>query len=203
MQSPESYRTSELPGLSVRGAKAARVLFVAGPVALLLADVSTTLSAAQGMQFLLRAAAVPLMLAWAAVLFLVTRPVSPVASWVGLVAVTLQLTFVQQVAGAWAVLAVETVGFVAFAVALWPLWWVPRAVPVMLVAFPVLDVLTPEHSNLVVTVLFALFVGASLLLAKRMSLVGAVRDHAERPPAAFVRVRGTNFEPTRMHRPFV
>jgi len=202
MEFPESYRTSVLPGLSARGALAAKVLFVAGPVALLLADVATSLSAGQGTQRLLSAAAVPLMLAWAAVLFLVTRTASPVASWVGLVAVTLQLTFVQQVADGWAQLTVEAVGFVAFAVALWPLWWVPRSVPVLLVTFPVFDVLTPEHSNLVVTVVFALLVGATLLLARRMSLVGVDRRDVERLPAKFVRVRGANFTPSRMHRPF-
>jgi hypothetical protein len=202
MESPESYRTSVLPGLSARGANTARVFFVAGPAVLLLAQLATSLSAVQGLSTVLAAAAVPLMLAWAAVLFLVTRAVSPVTSWLGLVAVTLQLTFVQQVADTWLQLTVETVGFVAFAVALWPLWWVPRSVPVLLALFPVVDVLTPQQSNLVVLVVFALFVAASLVLARRMSLA------VDRPPvryeqASVVRVRGTNFEPSRMHRPFV
>jgi hypothetical protein len=172
MNTRESYRTSVLPDLSGRGATAARTLVVAGPVALLGAQLAANLQPVTSAESLLSRVAVPLMLAWAAVLFLITRISAPVAAWTGLVAVTLQLTLVQDVSRGWLTLVVEGVGFGAFAVALWSLWWVPKAVPLLLMAFPVVDVLTPGHSNLLELSVFALLVAVSLVLAVRMTSVG-------------------------------
>jgi hypothetical protein len=168
METSESYRTSVLPDLSGRGAAAAKTLLVAGPVALLGAQLAAHLQSASGLETVLDRVAAPLMLAWAAVLFLLARRAAPVAAWTGLVAVTLQVSLVQQVTDGWVLLTVETVGFVAFAVALWRLAWVPRLVPVLLVAFPVVDAFTPGHGNLLATLGFAAFVAAALVLAARM-----------------------------------
>jgi hypothetical protein len=181
MESPQSHRTMALPGLG-QGATAAKVFVVAGPAALLGAQFSASVQAVAGAQQLLSHVAVPLMLAWATVLFLMARGAAPVASWTGLVAVTLQLTLVQEVADGWLLLLTEAVGFVAFAVALSRLWWVPRGVVALFVAFPAVDALTAEHSNALQVSLFALFMGAGLVLAARLRLAGSD------PPAVVVEV---------------
>jgi hypothetical protein len=118
------------------------------------------------------------MLAWAVVLFLITRVAAPRAAWTGLVAVTLQLTLVQEVTDGWLLLAIESVGFVAFAVALWQLDWVPRIVPALLVAFPVVDTLTPRHANVAELAAFTMFVAAGLVLSRALS---ATQARATRP----------------------
>jgi hypothetical protein len=173
MDTRESYRTSVLPDISGRGATAARTLIVAGPVTLLGAQLAASLQSAASAESVLSRVAVPLMLAWSAVLFLITRVSAPVAAWTGLVSVTLQLTLLQDLSAGWLTLAVEMVGFGSYAVALWSLWWVPRPVPVILVAFPVIDAVTPGHANLLEMSVFALLVGVSLVIAVR--LTSAVR----------------------------
>jgi hypothetical protein len=172
MESPESYRTTALPDLG-QGATVARILVVAGPVALLSAQLVTNSDVSSGAGTVLSRVAVPLMLAWAAVLFLVTRSAAPVAAWTGLVAVTLELTLVQEFADGWLLLMSEAVGFVAFAVALSRLWWVPRGVLAMFVAFPLVDAFTTEHSNLLQLVGFSAFAGAGVVIAARMRLAGS------------------------------
>jgi hypothetical protein len=169
MESRESYRASQLPDLSGRGAVVARTLVIAGPLALLGAALAAYLQSASGAGALLSRVAVPLMLAWAVVLFLITRVAAPRAALIGLVAVTLQLTLVQEVTDGWLLLAIESVGFVAFAIALWQLAWVPRIVPVLLVAFPVIDALTPRHASVAELAAFTMFVAAGLVLAARIA----------------------------------
>jgi hypothetical protein len=181
METSESYRTSVLPVLTGRGATAARALLVAGPVALLGAQLMAFVQAASNAEAALSRAAVPLMLAWAAVLFLVTRAAAPVAAWTGLVAVTLQVTLVQEVTDGWLLLLVESLAFVAFAVALQRLSWVPRAVPALMVAVPMLDLLTREHAGLPSTAAFALVVAVGLLLAWRLNDVVGGDAPVERP----------------------
>ena len=165
METRESYRTSALPDLQGRGATVARTFVVAGPLALLGAQLAAYLQSASRAEALLGRVAVPLMLAWAVVLFLITRSAAPRAAWIGLLAVTLQLTLVQEVTDGWLLLVVEAVGFSAFAVALWQLSWVPRAVPVLLVAFPVVDAISPRHASLAELGAFTMFVAAGLVLA--------------------------------------
>ena len=179
MESSKSYRTSTLPDLSGRGATAAKALFVAGPIALLGAQLAANLQATSNAGAALSRLAVPLMLAWAAALFLVIRTTSPVAAWTGLVAVTLQVSLVQEVADGWMLLGVETVGFLAFAVGLWRLAWVPRVVPVLLVAVPVVDLLTPNSGSLLQLVSVAAFVAVGLLLAAGMRDSGSVAPVAD------------------------
>ncbi len=181
METSESYRTSVLPDLTGRGATAARALLVAGPVVLLGAQLTAFAQAASSAEAALSRAAVPLMLAWAAVLFLVTRAAAPVAAWTGLVAVTLQVTLVQELTDGWLLLAVEALAFVAFAVGLQRLAWVPRAVPALMVAVPLLDLLAPEGGGLLSTVTFALVVAVGLLLAWRLNDVVAADGAGERP----------------------
>lgn len=168
METAESYRTSVLPDLSGRGATAARFLVVAGPVALLGAQLAATLQSGSGAEEMLTRAAAPLMLAWAAVLFLVTRQRTHVAAWTGLVAVTLQVTLLEGVAQTWLPLLAQAVGFVAFAVALWQQDWVPRFVPALLVVFPVVDAVAPAQGGLLATAAFASFVAAALALSVSM-----------------------------------
>lgn len=175
MESSKSYRTSTLPDLSGRGATAAKTLFVAGPIALLGAQLAANLQDTSNAEAALSRLAVPLMLAWAAALFLVLRTTSPVAAWTGLVAVTLQVTLVQEVSDGWMLLAVETIGFVAFAVGLWRLAWVPRVVPVVLVGLPVVDAVTPNSGSLLQLVSVAAFVAVGLMLA------GGMRGAQSRP----------------------
>ena len=79
MNTPTSYRTSALPDLSGRGAAAAKTLIVAGPLALLGSQVAANLQSTSG-EVALSRVAVPLMLAWAAVLFLITRATAPVSA---------------------------------------------------------------------------------------------------------------------------
>ena len=172
MNTPTSYRTSALPDLSGRGAAAAKTLIVAGPLALLGSQVAANLQSTSG-EVALSRVAVPLMLAWAAVLFLITRATAPVAAWTGLVAVTLQVTLVQEVTEGWVLLTIESVGFIAFAVGLARVWWVPRIVPVLLVALPVLDALAPQRASLVTLVSFAGVVAVGLVLAVRMRWAGS------------------------------
>ncbi|MEI6361358.1 MAG: hypothetical protein WCP95_04435 [Actinomycetes bacterium] len=147
----------------------ARTLVVAGPLALLGAALAAYLQSASSAGALLSRVAVPLMLAWAVVLFLITRVAARRAAWIGLVAITLQLTLVQEVTDGWLLLAIESVGFVAFAVALWQLSWVPRIVPALLVAFPVVDAFTPRHASVAELAAFTMFVAAGLVLAARMA----------------------------------
>lgn len=165
MESSKSYRTSMLPDLSGRGATAAQALFVAGPIALLGASLAANLQATSNAEAALNRLAVPLMLAWAAALFLVIRTTSPISAWIGLVAVTLQVTLVQEVSDGWMLLAVEAVGFTAFAVGLWRLSWVPRFVPVLLVAVPLVDAVTPSQGSLLQLASIAAFVAVGLALA--------------------------------------
>ena len=165
MDSSKSYRTSMLPDLSGRGATAAQALFVAGPIALLGAQLAANLQATSNAEAALNRLAVPLMLAWAAALFLVIRTTAPLAAWTGLVAVTVQVTLVQDVSDGWLLLAVEAIGFTAFAVGLWRLAWVPRFVPVLLVGVPVIDALTPSHGDLLQLASVAAFVAVGLVLA--------------------------------------
>lgn len=172
METGESYRTPTLPDLSGRGATAARFLIVAGPLALLGSQVSAHLQATSGAGLVLERVAVPLMLAWAAVLFIVTRSVARIAAWIGLVAVTLQVSLVQEVSDGWVLLAVEAVGYVAFAVATWRLWWVPRLVPVLLVVFPIVDAFTPTYASPMEVLAFGAFVTVGLVLAVRMRWAG-------------------------------
>ena len=198
MESSKSYRTSKFPDLSGRGATAAKTLFVAGPIALLGAQLAANLQVTSNAEAALSRLAVPLMLAWAAALFLVLRTTSPVAAWTGLVAVTLQVTLVQEVSDGWMVLTVETIGFVAFAVGLWRLAWVPRVVPVLLVGVPVVDAVTPNSGSLLQLVSVAAFVAVGLMLAAGMRGVqprSSVDDEAvwagRRGPRVTVR-SGTN-----------
>lgn len=172
MEIPRPYRASAVPDLSGRETTAARAFVVVGPLALLGAQLAANVQAVAGAGQLLGRVAVPLMLAWAVVLFLITRTSAPVAAWVGLVAVTIQVTLVQEVTQGWVLVAVELVGFAAFAVALARLWWVPRAVPFALVAFPVVDAFTPGHSSLLEAAAFAGFVAVSLVLAVRLRWAG-------------------------------
>ena len=165
MDSSKSYRTSMLPDLSGRGATAAQALFVAGPIALLGAQLAANLQGTSNAEAALNRLAVPLMLAWAAALFLVIRTTAPLAAWTGLVAVTVQVTLVQDVSDGWLLLAVEAIGFTAFAVGLWRLAWVPRFVPVLLVGVPVIDALTPSHGDLLQLASVAAFVAVGLVLA--------------------------------------
>jgi hypothetical protein len=169
MESRESYRTSALPDISGRGATVARTLVVAGPLALLGAELAAYVQSASRTEVMLGRVAVPLMLAWAVVLFLITRKAAPRASWIGLVAVTLQLTLVQEVTQGWVLVVIEAIGFTAFAVALWQLTWVPRVVPMLLVAFPVVDAFTPQHASLAELGAFTMFVAAGLVLAVRIN----------------------------------
>jgi len=168
MEIRESYRASALPDLSGRGAAMARAFVVAGPLALLGAELAAYVQSASRTEAVLSRVAVPLMLAWAVVLFLITRAAAPRAAGTGLVAVTLQLTLVQEVTDGALLLLVEAVGFWAFAVALWHLAWVPRAVPVLLVAFPIVDAVTPRHASLAELGAFSMFVAAGLVLAGRI-----------------------------------
>lgn len=165
MESSKSYRTSMLPDLSGRGATAAQALFVAGPIALLGASLAANLQATSNAEAALNRLAVPLMLAWAAALFLVIRTTSPVAAWIGLVAVTLQVTLVQEVSDGWMLLAIEAVGFTALAVGLWRLSWVPRFVPVLLIAVPLVDAVTPSQGSFLQLASIASFVAVGLALA--------------------------------------
>ena len=178
METPMSYRTSALPDLLGRGATAARTLVVAGPIALLGAQVAANLQETSTAGAALSRLAVPLMLAWAAVLFLIIRNTSPVAAWTGLVAVTLQVTLVQEVSDGLTLLVVESVGFAAFAVGLWRLSWVPRVVPVLLVFVPVLDAFTSVRGSPMRLVSVAAFVAVGLLLAARMRVVAATPRHS-------------------------
>lgn len=172
METPKSYRTSVLPDLSGRGATAARALIVAGPVALLGAQLAASLQATSHAQAALSRLAVPLMLAWATVLFLVIRSSLPTAAWTGLVAITLQVTVVQEVSDGWMLMIVETLGFVAFAVGLWRLAWVPRLVPVLLAVVPVIDAVTPNRGDLLQLLSVATFVAVGLMLAACLPGVG-------------------------------
>jgi hypothetical protein len=165
MESRESYRASALPDISGRGATVARTLVVAGPLALLGAELAAYMQSASRTEVMLGKVAVPLMLAWAVVLFLISRKAAPGAWWIGLVAVTLQLTLVQEVTQGWVLVVIEAIGFTAFAVALWRLSWVPRMVPMLLVAFPIVDALTPQHASLAELGAFTMFVAAGLVLA--------------------------------------
>ncbi len=182
MESSKSYRTSMLPDLSGRGATAAQALFVAGPIALLGAQLAANLQATSNAEAALNRLAVPLMLAWAAALFLVIRTTAPAAAWTGLVAVTVQVTLVQEVSDGWLLLAVEAIGFTAFAVGLWRLAWVPRFVPVLLVAVPVVDALTPSHGSLVQLASVGAFVAIGLVLAACLR-TGGDRAVVEEAPA--------------------
>jgi hypothetical protein len=173
METTESYRTSVLPDLTGRGATAAQILIVAGPLALLGAQLTAGFQSDVRAETLLGQVAIPLMLAWAAVLFLLTRQVAPLAAWIGLVALTLQLTLVQQVADGMLLLVVEAVGFVSFAVALSQLWWVPAVVPLVLVGFPLVDAFSVDHSNLLAVLGVALFVAVGMVLAARLRQVGS------------------------------
>jgi hypothetical protein len=164
-------RTSILPDLSGRGAAAAKAFMVAGPATLLVAGLTANLPAGSGTEAALLRLAGPLMLAWAAVLFLVTRVTAPVAAWTGLVAVTLQVTLVREATQGGVVIAVESVGFIAFAMALGRQRWVPRVVPVLFVAFPVVALLTPDHANPVQLIGFAAVVAVGLVLAIRLRSV--------------------------------
>ncbi len=176
MESSKSYRTSTLPDLSGRGATAAKAIFVAGPAVLLGAALAANLQSTSNAEVALSRVAVPLMLAWAAALFLLVRTVVPVAAWTGLVAVTLQVSLVQEVSDGWLLLAVEAVGFSAYAVGLWQLQWVPRAVPVLLVAVPVVDAMTPNSGSLLQLASVAAFVAVGLLLAAGMRGTSAQRE---------------------------
>jgi len=182
MESSKSYRTSLLPDLSGRGATAAQALLVAGPIALLGASLAANLQATSNAEAALNRLAVPLMLAWAAALFLVIRTTAPVAAWTGLVAVTVQVTLVQEVSDGWLLLAVEAIGFTAFAVGLWRLLWVPKLVPVLLVAVPVVDALTPSQGSLLQLASVAAFVAVGLVLAACLR-AGDDRTVIEEAPA--------------------
>lgn len=186
MESREPYRVSALPDLSGRGATAAKTFIVVGPLALLGAHLASDIQSVAGAGQLLGRVAVPLMLAWAVVLFLITRTVAPIAAGIGLVGVTLQVTLFQEVTHGWVLLVVEFVGFAAFAVALSRLWWVPRVVPVALVAFPVVDVLTPEHATLLEVAAFAGFVAVGLVLAVRLRWAGTAQSDASEPDREWV-----------------
>jgi hypothetical protein len=70
----------------------------------------------------------------------------------------------------------ELVAFAALGAALWRTRWVPRAVPVLMWAFPLLDMATPNHPKGLHVVAFALFLGAFTWLA-----VLVLRDGAPRP----------------------
>ncbi|MCX6431324.1 MAG: hypothetical protein NTX29_00575 [Actinobacteria bacterium] len=148
-----------------------RIIIVSGPLGLLLAHLAGLTRAEPGQPAVIQLA-VPLLLGWAAVLFLITRAVAPIPAWIGLIAMTVQLTAVRGLADGPILLAIESVGFIAFAIALWRVWWIPRVLPMMIVAFPVVDVVTPLHSRLIELSMFAILIAASLMVARRLSLAG-------------------------------
>jgi hypothetical protein len=151
------------------------------------------------------------MLAFAAVLLLLTRPWSSRVAWTGTVAMVLQIGALGSVVGmelfgavlvqegvpvqtvqhgmdgmtsnpAGVVLAIlffptELVAFIALGAALWRTGWVPRTIPVLMWAFPVLDMTMPNHPKGLHVVAFALFLGAFAWLA-----ILVLRDGAPRPP---------------------
>ena len=73
----------------------------------------------------------------------------------------------------------EVVAFIALGAALWRTRWVPRAIPVLLWAFPVLDMATPNHPKGLHVVAFALFLGAFAWLAALVLREGAPRPLAQ------------------------
>ncbi len=148
-----------------------RIIIVSGPLGLLIAHLAGLARTEPDQPALIRLA-VPLLLGWAAVLFLITRSVAPIPAWIGLIAMTVQLTATRGLADGPALLAVESVGFIAFAIALWRVWWVPRILPIMIVAFPVVDVVTPLHSRPIELTMFAILTAASLVVARRLTLAG-------------------------------
>lgn len=156
---------------------------------------------------------VPLLLAWGAVLLLITRPWSRTAAWIGFVSLGLQACALASVVGMELLAAVlaqdgadpaalqhsfdeglvanpagaflfvmfmgmEVVGLVAFGIALWRTRWAPRAVPLLMWAFPVVDLLTPNHPKIIHVVAFLVFLAAFVVLAQSV-----LRNGAPRPPA--------------------
>lgn len=123
--------------------------------------------------------AVPLMLAWAAVMFLIARTAHPAAAWVGLIGVTVQLTALQDMASSSIVIVLESVGFIAFAIALWSVWWIPRILPLNLVAFPVMDAITQSTSGLLELTWFIVLSASCIVVAARVRYAGMERPMPE------------------------
>lgn len=69
----------------------------------------------------------------------------------------------------------EIVAFVLLGAALWRTRWVPRAIPVLMWVFPVLDIATPNHPKALHVVAFVLFLGAFSWLAALVLRNGAPR----------------------------
>jgi hypothetical protein len=164
--------TGILPAITGRVRTLVAVFLIAGPGSVLVAAVVNALASDQPVSAAIDQVAVPLMLGWAATLFLLTRTEAPVLATVGLVAMTVELTTLSGHAAPSLVLATELVGFGAFALALHRTWWVPRIVPWLMIAFPVIDMWTPEHANPVQVLSFALFTMSFVAVAVRLPNYG-------------------------------
>lgn len=152
-------------------------VLVAAPVAVLIGEVLSMRGAPVGTD--VQRLSIPLMLGWAAVMFLIARTAHPAAAWVGLVGVTVQLTALQGMASSSIIIALESIGFIAFAIALWRVWWIPRILPLNLVAFPVVDAITRSTSGLLELTWFIVLSASCIVVAARVRYAGTTRPAPE------------------------